>query len=175
MPLCKNLIGAGSSSGKVSPDGGTFSSARAGLSLGVSFKDLALDRAAVPMGRRAADRSDRGEESEVCERGSTTTLPGGRWSLVKKQIFRNLSGKRLTAFWGGTIDRKRRCSRVQVSLDGVVYYTGHRIVQAKDGRQFVDLSISDENNAPYKLFLDGKSIGVLEGLHIGNHFRYLSM
>lgn len=56
---------------------------------------------------------------------------------------------------------------MQVSLDGVVYYTGHRVVHAKDGRAFVDLSISDENNAPYKLFLDGKAIGVLEGLHIG--------
>ncbi len=57
---------------------------------------------------------------------------------------------------------------MQVSLDGVVYYTGHRIVRAKDGRAFVDLSISDEQNAPYKLFLDGKSISVLEGLHIGD-------
>ena len=82
--------------------------------------------------------------------------------------------KRLTSSWGGgTIVRKKEVHKVQVSLDGVVYYTGHRIVQAKDGRQFVDLSICDENNAPYKLFLNGNSIPVLEGMHIGEPLSIL--
>lgn len=60
---------------------------------------------------------------------------------------------------------------MQVSMDGTVKYAGHKIINYKDGRRFVSLTVVDEKGEPLELFCPEKCIPVAESCHWGDELQ----
>lgn len=41
-------------------------------------------------------------------------------------------------------------------MDGTVKYAGHELIEYKDGRKFVNLSVVDSDNIPFSIFCPGE-------------------
>lgn len=57
---------------------------------------------------------------------------------------------------------------MQVSLDGTVKYAGHKIINYKDGRQFVSLSAVDDRGEPINFFCPGSCLPAISGCKFGD-------
>lgn len=57
---------------------------------------------------------------------------------------------------------------MQASLDGTVKYAGHKVVNYKDGRTFVNLSAVDDKNEPLTFFCPGSCLPVVSNLRFGD-------
>ena len=57
---------------------------------------------------------------------------------------------------------------MQVSMDGTVKYAGHKVINYKDGRQYVALSTVDEKNEPINFFCPGTCLPAIKNCTFGD-------
>lgn len=61
---------------------------------------------------------------------------------------------------------------MQVTMDGYVRYAGHELIEYKDGRKYVNVSVVDGDNVPFTIFCPGSVAPVLQNLSFGDNISF---
>ena len=61
---------------------------------------------------------------------------------------------------------------MQVTMDGYVKYCGHEIIEYKDGRKFVNVSVVDSDNVPMTIFCPGSIAPALQNVNFGDNISF---